>query len=699
MVRYGLTIFLGAFLLFQIQPLAAKLLLPEFGGVAAVWTTAMVFFQLVLLGGYAFVHGLQRIGGPRTVYAVQVGLLCLAAATLPISTSGWAPPWESNFLAWPVATRLASQVGAVFFVIATTGPLVQLWQAQTHPARSPFRLYALSNFGSLLGLVSYPLWVEPLLGLHRQTWLWSLGYVVYAILMIASGWQTVSQGRWQIVEAKNAPAARVPSAQISVWLLLTALASAILMATTNLLCQEVASFPFLWVLPLTVYLLTWMICFERPEWYRRRPCVLVLYVSGLGCLILFHLGTSAALIWHVWAFPTFCFAAGMICHGELERRKPARQNLTLFFLVVSLGGLLGSVLVVLVMPQVFTRFFEFHFLLILVLFLAMLATGRGLARRHGSFGWQAGGWIFSGLFVVLIAGSSLWYSIAADQRNGILARRRSEYGLVAVSDNQVFREMINGQTRHGRQFHDTRKAHQPIDYYDPQTGVGIAFEYLHQKSQPDGKLKTGVIGLGGGVLATWLRPGDSMRFYEINPQVVELARTYFTYLDDAAGVTEIVIGDARIELERELRQGSQQFDLLIVDAFTSDSIPVHLLTREGLAVYWQHLQADGVLALHVSNRYLNLLPVAWDAGQSAGVNALLFERRSQNPDVQECTWVLLTRRTDEDFQPMVAARATPWPALTPVVWTDDLNSVGPLIDWSFWVDWSTLRDERAGGGR
>lgn len=706
MLRYCLTIFLGAFLLFQVQPIAAKLLLPRYGGVAAVWLTSMLFFQLVLLLGYLYVHLLRRATSPRGSWLVHSLVTGLGCVTLPIGLrTAWVGSADAAFggseIAGPVIGQLAALVGAVFFAVSATGPLVQYWQALSHPQRSPFRLYALSNFGSLAGLLTYPLLVEPNLGVSAQRWGWSGGYLVYGLLVVASGWQ-VRQLRSQPAEWRVAGSASRPGwARVSWWLLLTAIASAMLMAATNLLCQEVASFPFLWVLPLTGYLLTFMICFERPAWYRRKLAVSLLLLSGLLSLVLFHLGTVASLVWHMVGFTLVSFSTAFVCHGELERAKPVAEHLTFYFLMVSLGGLIGSGAIVLLMPHCLVRFFEFQGTLLLATGIGALATVVGLCRQQGRFGWEAGGWLFAGLFLGWMCVASVLIAQAADKTEGIVERRRSEYGLVAVSDNGAYREMINGQTRHGRQFLEEPRRSQPIDYYDVTSGVGIALQYLQERdngAEAEAKrpVRVGVIGLGGGVLATWLRPGDAMRFYEVNPQVVDLAQRWFGYLSDAAGQTSVVVGDARVELERELQTGSQQFDLLIVDAFSSDSIPAHLLTRECQRLYWEHLRSDGVLAIHISNRYLDLRPVLLDCGGVDGVWPLLFERLRTGPEVQECTWVLLSRDESLAQDQRVKAAQTAWPAGKALVWTDDFNSVWPLIDWNFWVDWASLRGEQRG---
>jgi hypothetical protein len=295
-------------------------------------------------------------------------------------------------------------------------------------------------------------------------------------------------------------------------------------------------------------------------------------------------------------------------------------------------------------------------------------------------------------------------AISADERNGIIFRGRSEYGLLAVSDNESFREMINGRTYHGRQFHDELRRMQPNDYYDRTSGVGIAMQALREIRSNLGvqsfrrPVRIGVIGLGGGVLATWAEKGDEIRFYEVNPQVVELAHTYFTYLKDSPGKTSVVVGDARVQLEQELAtSGANNFDILIVDAFNSDSIPVHLLTRECLQLYWKHLKADGILAIHISNRYLDLLPIIVDCREQLGMPVMLFDRRSADGSEVECTWVVLSRNGNFFLNNLVNERMSVWPDdIEPIVWTDDFNSVWQLIDWSIWIDWRRIEPGQRG---
>lgn len=605
---------LGAFLLFQVQPMISKFILPWFGGSPGVWTTCMLFFQMVLFGGYSYAHVLTR-RRPSTQAWAHVALLVLAAVLLPIIPDASLKPAGSENPSWRILMLLLATVGLPYFVLSATSPLVQVWYSRVYPNSLPWRLYALSNIGSLTALLTYPILIEPRWDVVNQAWIWSGTFAVFALLMGACAigeWKRGTSAAARRLHEEEKKDARAPGPgvlrRIS-WVLLPAFASLMLLATTNHVCQDVAVIPFLWVIPLALYLITFIICFDHPRWYVRP-------VWAVPAMIAIFL--TSGLYNHPWDWtPGFImelvvhfasmFLICMVCHGELARLKPGTSHLTEYYLLMSAGGALGGLAVSLIAPLVFTTFMEWSlaiaFGFVLVSWVAFLGLRQSKIPPIRSFG----GPVLAVLSAVALVFIFNWEFLSF---GGALDRSRSFYGTLRVNvrtDDQCgkFHSLYCSGTEHGRQNMDPAKRRDPLTYYGRETGVGMVLERL--KSQPDAKV--GIIGMGTATVACYAEPGQTYRFYEINPDVVTMAKKWFTFISDleARGAKyELALGDARLSLDHE---EPQHFDALMLDAFSGDSVPVHLLTREAFEIYQRHLNPDGVIAVHITNKYLNLAPV------------------------------------------------------------------------------------------
>jgi hypothetical protein len=823
----AVTILLSAFLLFQVQPLISKAILPWFGGTPAVWTTCMLFFQVLLVGGYAYAHWITKLPDRRWQFAIHGVLLLLAATRFPVTPSDYWKPIDGTSPTFRILGLLAANVGLPYFVLATTGPLVQRWFGWVYPGRSPYRLYALSNVGSLAALLSYPVGIEPFLAVPQQGWIWSSLFVVFALLCGGmalwlgrqTGLETVAaplppsepeaapnkapakqQGK---VKSKPAMAAGNKTAETPLltrflWVLLPAWASMAFLAVTNHLCQDVAVVPFLWVLPLSVYLLSFIICFDGERWYQpwfyavgamafvvlltvltrvdfldtfvdilqskgylenltTRPSQMIERMAGIAgpnqlwsfvhwSIITFSLAIlgAGAIAVRRYGRPeflsrntrmrnrldagfkvcvAFAFFSGlvialnllllafghpfhaesfeddivgqsflflgtlfficMLCHGELVRLKPPPEQLTGYYLRISLGGAFGGLFVGLVCPQIFVAYNE----------LAIAITGGAALAlmvlwNLGQRSWLAGrdvlswGLLLVGMVFVTFIGLAHLPAPPAGQ----IAAARNFYGAVHIRHEHVGDKrkecvsLYNGRILHGQQLVNPDLRDRPTTYYSPDSGVGIAVTRLPRR---DGVgLRVGVVGLGTGTMAAHGEEGDYYRFYEIDPKVVRLSRQYFSFTKDSPATVQIVLGDARIQMEKELREeGSQQFDLLVLDAFSSDAIPVHLITLEAMELYQKHLQADGIVAFHVSNRYLDLEALVYTLAKKFGYQTLeVTTAEGQEGGAAASTWVLLTNNQDFLNDGEVQAHAHPPQKDQPeILWTDKFSNLWKVL--------------------
>jgi hypothetical protein len=685
MLLFASTIFLSAFLLFLVQPIIAKQILPWFGGTSAVWTTCLVFFQVLLLAGYAYSHFVTRRLAPRTQARLHIALLVASLAFLPIIPREALKPGGEEDAAIAIIVLLAATVGLPYFLLSTTGPLVQKWVAHRFPEKTVYRLFALSNLGSLVGLLAFPFAVEPFVNSAVQSYAWSAAYVLFAAACAATAWQSARAAHGvplALETAATAATAHEPPptpGQYTLWLTLAALGSVLLLASTSHITQNIASVPFLWVLPLTLYLLTFVLAFEGrggrgfydPRWG--------IYVAvALAVAMAAGLSASRGVLDVTLAIPLYClgmFFGCLFCHGELAARKPAPRYLTQFYLAVSAGGAVGGLFVALAAPRLFPAYYELPLALFALCALALLAawTDRRLA----------GAWVVSTSLTAAIAtAATAYYGWAYVEflRNDVIVMQRNFYGTLRVreqgSGEHQIRRLLHGVILHGEQ--PTRAANrlEPGSYYARSSGVGLAIEARQQH----GSVRLGVVGLGVGTLSAYGRPGDTVRFYELDPDVLEIARRDFGYLQAAQARLEFIIGDARLSLERELAAGQpQRYDVLAIDAFSSDSIPVHLITREAVELYRRHLAPGGILAVHISNRFLDLKPVLANIAAAAGLAAVhVADSPSEESGASSTDWVLLAEDAAAFAQPPLAARVEPLePQPQLALWTDQFNN---LID-------------------
>jgi len=675
MLIYALTIFTSAFLLFLVQPLMAKQILPWFGGSAAVWTTCLVFFQFLLLAGYAYTDWTTRHLSARRQVVLHLVLLAVSLATLPIiPDASWKPAGNED-PAWRILGLLAVTIGLPYFLLSTTGPLVQAWFARSFPAGTVYRLFALSNFGSLLALISYPFAVEPWVTTIHQSWGWSIAYVAFAALCAVSAFYSL---RAQPHAAGTAATAQTltdgppPRLQdYGLWLLLSAMGSLMLLAVTNHITHDIASVPFLWILPLTLYLLTFILCFEGRGWYRRTiflgPLLVIIAVMAWA------LHRESGIMDIKQAIPlnlVGLFVACMFFHGELADSKPAPRYLTRFYLMVSLGGALGGLAVGLVAAKVFSSYYEFGLGLVATLLIAAYIT----RLMHPVVP----------LLVLVVVGFSGFhvYKFTRLLTRDAIVLERNFYGTLRVKDVDAgqpgaMRTLVHGVIMHGEQYLSPDRRNQPTSYYGETSGVGRALQALGAASSA---LRVGVVGLGTGTIATYGRKGDVYRYYEINPQVKEIARRDFSFLGDAearGAKVDVAIGDARLTMERE---APQRYDLLAIDAFSSDSIPVHLITRQAMDVYLRHMKPDGVIAFHITNRFLRLGPVVKRIADEMGLQVTMVDDDAKDSDLSSTDWVLVTRSKTLFDNPDIAQYTSDVEDIPGLpVWTDDFNNLFQIL--------------------
>ncbi len=822
-ILFGLTIVLSAFLLFQVQPLIAKLILPWFGGSAAVWTSCMLFFQLALLGGYAWAHWLNGQPLKRQVF-LHVGLLLVSLAVLPIIPSvRWKPAGGDDPLLG-ILGLLTATVGLPYFLLSATSPLLQSWYSRANGGAMPYRFFALSNAGSMAGLLTYPVLVEPNMTNRNQAWMWSICFVVFMALFVVVAFRSSNAGDSHATASSEVVPDHGPAPSWSdklLWAGLAACASALLLAVTNHLTQNVAAIPFLWVLPLSIYLLSFILCFDSDRWYRRWLFVqlAVVMLPGLAYALSDN-GNFSSLKIAVAFFTAAIFILFMVCHGELALRRPSSRYLTSFYLMVSVGGAAGGLLIGFVFPYVLPALVDLPIVLSATSFLfvwllwrqrlahptpgtkneeflaeprdkvamsvliigvgAFVASRLAMAKFSGAPAFLAAPYdaavmfAFAGAFTLyilwrsrtideegdekrdriavavqislavgfalwriamaryygapelgetsydwpalLVLGGStpvylLWRSRDSLNNNmmvvaaavalacgvtGYMARdvwtyvgsarllTRNFYGALVVNDHPAendmgpYRELRHGTIEHGEQFLWPQNLRHATTYYAEKSGLGLALRSL----RVEGNLNVGSIGLGAGTTAVYARPGDHYYFYDINPNVLKIATTQFSFLLHCYGKHDVILGDARLSLENELKQRTnRRFDLLSVDAFSGDAIPVHLLTREAYEIYWQQLLPNGVLAVHVSNRYLSLAPGVALAAAESGKQAMEINFDG-NDDKQETAseWVLVTSRRgffERDEIKAAATKIEPIPGLRE--WTDDYSNLYKIL--------------------
>ena len=677
MLVYAATIFLSAFLLFQVQPMIAKFVLPWFGGSAAVWSASLLFFQLILLAGYLYAHCLIRYLKPKQQMGVHGTLLLISLVTLPIIPKDYWKPVGGSDPLLGILLLLGATIGLPYFLLSSTSPLLQAWYLRAKSNVIPYRLFALSNFGSMLALLSYPFLVEPNIALRFQARIWSVGFAAFAVACGFAAWKSrKGTDPLQVAAEEHAPAPRFPT--ILLWISLAACASTLLMATTSHLTQNVAPIPLLWIAPLSIYLLSFILSFESDKIYQRwlfLPLGLValgVYTRGMAQYE-DNVDVIKTLI------PMLCgalFIACMVCHGELAKRKPHPRYLTLFFLMVSLGGAIGGIFVALIAPRIFPNYWE------MPIAIAGLGVLIAIVLSYDDHGAPRPLAVRASLLIVAISFGVYLARIERRANQDYLLSARNFYGVLRVRDDPPddtehgIRVLIHGTINHGTELLSPGGGRIPTSYFGETSGISRA---IHAKGQK-GPIRIGILGLGAGVTATLARAGDTLHYYEINPLVFQIAQTKFDFWKDCPADKHLYFGDGRLTLEG--MQESENLDFLAMDAFTSDAVPMHLLTREAYTTYRRHLKPDGVLAINISNRYLDLEPIIAQAAQEMGWSGVVVydEGNSESYYVSN-TWILLSKSSavfaDPNFQDAYTTALQPRKGFR--AWTDDYSNIIQIL--------------------
>jgi hypothetical protein len=718
MAIFVVTVFLGSFLLFAVEPMVAKFLLPSFGGTAAVWSTCLVVFQTLLLAGYAYAHLLRTALSPKAQRWTHLGVLTVALLFLPPAPHVHLAANASGTPVWALLRCLFTSIGVPFFALSATAPLLMEWFRQSFPGRSHDRLYAFSNAGSLLALLAYPALLEPAFTRTTQAWLWAAGMGLFLAACAAVAWRSGrasvlaspdSQGASRSLGSRGRSPSRrsavqnLPSLPAWLWIALPACGSGLLLALTNQLSQDVAPMPLLWVVPMAVYLLTFILCFEGPRFYKRGLFIPASFLAFFFLAWLLDQGYLQGFWLQVGGYLGVLFLGCMVCHGELYRLRPRPERLTAYYLAIALGGALGGMFVALVAPALFRTFLETPILTVAVAGLATFIlwrerpSGAGVspavpgprAERPPGRRDARPTAALALLGCLAIAVSLGW--VLADLRRQSIYVTRSFYGAYRVKEGPTMllngidwplasgpaRILLSGQIYHGLQFTNPAAAMIPTAYFCEEQGLGVTFRALPVKTNRN----IGVVGLGAGTLTTYARAGDCLRFYEINPDVVRIAQTYFTFLTNCPGRVEVILGDGRLSLERE---PCQNFDLLLLDAFAGDSVPLHLLTDQAMQTYRRHLKPEGVIVFNISNSHVDLQPVIRALADKHGLTAVLAPPRRVDPREGKLVsaWMLLSANREFLNHPEVAAllRSSAFvSSRQPLLWTDDYSSILPIL--------------------
>ncbi len=663
---YRLTVFLGAFLLFSLEPLVGKRIVPWFGGSAAVWTTCLVFFQTALLAGYAYARWLTHSVRPRSQPITHLLVLGASLAFLPIGPGVRWMPSGPGLPVWLIVAMLSATIGLPFIALSATSPLVQYWLAQCE-GRPPYSLFAVSNFASLAALVAYPLVIEPYLDMQRQRWSWSALYVGFAGVCAAVAWISRKFASQEHPTESSDPVKPVAAARKALWFALAACGSMLLLSVTNHLTGNVAAVPLLWVLPLATYLLTFVLCFSGRKFYNRMLWLRLLAVA-LGVLgyAIYDINAIEAIQVSIPILLAGLFVCCMLCHGELNRTAPHSTDVTSFYLWIAAGGAVGAIFVGTAAPHLFRGIYELPISLMATALLALVVTWpqRSIGMRLLWIG------AICAMTAVLVANVKAFHQDA-------LALERSFYGSLRVVQSRhagedQTRTLFHGTIEHGAQFLAASRRHQPTTYYGPESGIGIVLRECFAAPK-----RVGVVGLGVGTVAAYGEPGDWFQFYEINQQIVDIAQSLFWFLRESRAGIATTLGDARLSLEHD----SQQFEVLALDAFSGDAIPVHLLTREAMVVYRRHLAPEGVIAFHVSNDYLDLARVVKALADDAGYHSVLVRNhRDDDRLVLASDWVLVTNNGSVLQNASVKIHTQQELSTTGLrVWTDDYNNLLEIL--------------------
>lgn len=663
--------------------------MPWFGGTSAVWTACIMFFQVVLLLGYVYADLVTRFLKPRTIAVVHIALVFAATYFLPIIPNDALKPDPASLPVTEILVLLIATIGMPYFCLSTTGPLLQTWFTHYFPESKVYRLFALSNLASLIALLAYPFAIEPYSTSSEQSWWWTGGFCVFVALSAASAWicrnrTTAGNNKVNIDDVTDQmdPVStdvlqHSPSySDYATWLVLSALGSILLLAVTNHITHNIASVPFLWLVPLSVYLLTFMLCFDGKGWYKPKffagPLIFLPLLMTWG---VYTNTKDISVVASVIIYAAGLFVCCMFYHGELNERKPKARYLTRFYLSLSAGGALGGLLMSAVVPYVFDSYYEMPIVLFATSILVLFLLKSYLTANKAAYGLLVLG-VLSSVTTAIVG-----WTYFADQGRDSIVMLRNFYAASRVTEFEskeagTVRVLRNGTIVHGMQIVSEQKAKFPTAYYGETSGVGYAI-----KSKESSPKNVGVIGLGVGTLAAYGKNGDTFRFYEINPHSKQIAENEFTYLKISAAKNQIVLGDARLMLDAELKNMQpNNFDVLVVDAFSSDSIPVHLLTKEAMAIYRQHMKSDGVIAFHVSNLFLNLAPVVEQLADGIGWKTIFIRDQPDWP-MYASAWVLVF--PDNDFliknPELKKASQTIEPIPGLKVWTDGYNNLFKIL--------------------
>lgn len=675
------TVLVSAFLLFQVQPMLARYVLPWFGGTPAVWTVCMLFFQVFLFLGYAYAHALQRWFKMPWQALIHVGLVIVAVFFLPIEPSTDWRAAESTTPIFSILMLLATTVGVPYFLLSSTGPLLQVWFARAHEGRSPYPLYAVSNLGSFVALLTYPLVFEPLLPVSNQVDLWSWGFGAFAVLcsIIAFHLAVTYRGESQVREAVSEEVSEVSGTTRVLWIAMPASATLFLLSVTNHITQDIAAIPLLWVIPLSLYLLTFILCFESDRWYRPKTYAaqLVALIIGLAG-VEFMLEQSMPFL-NIFIYNALLFVGCMMCHGELAALRPGADKLTSFYLSLAGGGALGGIFVGMVAPMIFRSYLEMKLSFLVMLALVLFANRHDPKSIINQSKRLKPVLASVAIFIFAVQFGAQYLSSDGSR----FETTRNFYGVLKQNDyvddmGREVRRLVHGRIVHGLQYLSEDLRDKPTSYYGPTTGVGRVMGTEVQV----GTRNIGVVGLGAGTLSAYGKAGDAIRYYEINPAITEIARSSFDFLSRSKADVSVVHGDALITLEEE---EPQSYDILVLDAFSGDAIPVHLLTVEAFETYMTHVKDGGAISIHISNNFFDLKSVVWGLADRFGLQSALIE----SPEVVEdgttaAQWIVLSTdealiarlRQDPHFSARDEARKTN-------LWTNDFSNVLKVLKiWS-----------------
>ena len=738
---YSLSIFIGALLLFAVEPLFAHMVLPSLGGVPAVWNTAMVFYQGVLLGGYLYAHAITKWLHPKYQVFLHVTVLLAAILFLPIEIpSGWLPPTDANPIP-SLLTLLLLAVGLPFFVISATSPLMQKWFGISghRYSQDPYFLYAASNAGSMTALLIYPALMEPLWTLGEQSRYWSFCFILLIVLIgicAANMWRANRATRStnpvmgsaipQSESAKESPHVEMVSRWRKLrWIALAFVPSSLMLSVTSYITTDIASVPLLWIIPLAIYLATFILVFARrsliPHFFSAKAMPLALIPMVIALAIRVKDPIFLVIPLHLASF----FFISMVCHGELAADRPAVSRLTEFYIYLSLGGVLGGIFNALIAPLIFSSVVEYPLGLILACAflpwnrheslisrariydiiwpIVLGAVALGLIMGIQATGIKTGAAEIAVIFGIpacvsfsfsrrpirfALAIAAIFYSSTyfIGSQGKVLLSQRSFFGVsrVTVDEGAKYHQYMHGSTLHGRQWIDPSMHREPVAYYHKSGPLGQIFQAMHD----EGRIKrVGIVGLGAGGISAYARSGEKWTYYEIDPVVVQIARDtrFFTYLHDCPADLQVVLGDGRLSL-KSAEDGF--FDLLILDAYSSDSLPVHLITFEALKLYLQKITDHGVLAFNISNRYLDLEPALLNVAAANGLFCRIRNDTVIGPADAESgklgTIFVVMARTASDLGPV--ANDAKWKPLRAShrvgLWTDDYSSIISILRWN-----------------